>query len=292
MKFDVEKFKELAEYTLNLGEQILVKRPETIEKSPMTLHHDITTDNDIYSQNKIIQFLTETYPESHIIAEEKTDQKNILTEQNFLEHINELVFGIDPIDGTSQYANNLYEWAISIGATYQKKPVGGVVFAPKIGKGYFLFSANNTQTISLNNGYIDEANVSQKKNLRDCVVNIGVDTLTRYSYRDFVSSLALESRTLSVNGSCALGLALVANGELDLFIQPPQRVWDWYGGWSLVENANGKVIFYKINNSRIERINELKDEHFNPAKKEIGFISGNEQIAEQCFELLKKKYKN
>lgn len=117
---------------------------------------DLVTDADVAVSNFITKKIQEKYPDHCIISEEA-------------ECINEGsddVWYIDPIDGTTNYANNIPLWCVMIG--YRKNgdtkmsavynPVSNQLFFAERGKGAFL----NDKKITVSPvDYLDVANVHE-----------------------------------------------------------------------------------------------------------------------------------
>lgn len=91
---------------------------------------------------------------------------------------------------------------------------------------------------------------------------------------------------MNSNGSCALPLGLVAAGRADALIQPLQCPWDWAAGKLLVEEAGGSIVFYEFDNNKIKPLDKLELRHYNPEKRAVGFIAGNEKIVREITDLL------
>jgi fructose-1,6-bisphosphatase/inositol monophosphatase family enzyme len=106
-----------------------------------------------------------------------------------------------------------------------------------------------------------------------------------------MTKLGDKSRTTNMNGSCALGLGLVAAGHADALIQPLQSPWDWAAGKLLVEEAGGKIIFYEMEKTgkeytKIVSMDNIKPRHYNPDERTLGFVAANENLAEQIMKML------
>ena len=72
----------------------------------------------------------------------------------------------------------------------------------------------------------------------------------------------------------------------DALVQPLHFPWDWAAGKVLVEEAGGKLIFYEMENGRIEPIDKLKPKHYNPDKRTVGFVAGNEKMTDSIMNML------
>ncbi len=272
--------------TLNAGNIIMdigVSQEETQEKEDIFLgHHSIVTEADIESQELILNYISNQFPHAWFITEENPTKKftnKVLSKDNSLNQYHKLVFGIDPLDGTSQYQNRLYEWGISVGVMEDLEHTIGVIYSPSIRYGCLVYGSKSKGVFLAEMGLgAKEARVSEVKKDEDILINFGVDILLDPKFNRFSNEVADTYRTTTSNGSCALGLALVASGKIDAFVQPPQRVWDWFGGYPLVEEAGGKMQFYRMENGKIFLIDKPQLEDYNPESKNLGFIAGNSEL--------------
>ncbi len=257
-------------------------------------HHAIVTDSDMKSQSAILKMILNKVNDAHFIAEDKIRQKSlskrILTERNYLNHILENVFIVDPLDGTSQNRTGLYEWSVSVGLMKNMEHLAGTVYAPDIRGGLILCGAKNHGAFEIKDELHVPVKVAENKQDSKKMFYLGVDTFLMPEFNKFVYEVSKRVRTTNSVGSCALGLDSVARGNIDLLLQPPQRVWDWGGAYPIVMEAGGEVRFYKMSDRSIIPINKLKCEDYNPEKKEIGFLAGNPENVDKFFDLLVKLY--
>jgi fructose-1,6-bisphosphatase/inositol monophosphatase family enzyme len=137
---------------------------------------------------------------------------------------------------------------------------------------------------------VDAPRITEDKTIKECVVLYGVDFPKNTSYYKLLNKLATNCQTVNSMGSCALGLALVASGYVDGFVQAPQMPWDWAAGYPLVEEAGGKVQFYEIIDGKINLLNKPEVRHYNPEHKSAGFIAGNPRLVEELTRWLVEDY--
>ena len=214
--------------------------------------------------------------------------KRVLSKDNYKHHIlNDNVFGIDPVDGTSQFANDLYEWSVSIGHMHNIEHLAGAIYAPDIKDGLLVFCARGAGTYEvLENKKPKKVHVSKNKEDRKKLIFYGPDIAFMPEFNKFVNMLGQKCRTTNMVGSCALGMALVATGRIDGFFNPTQRVWDWFAGYPLIEEAGGVVKFYRIHDSKIIPVEKPLIDDYNQESKNLGFFAGNKETAEKYFSML------
>ena len=144
---------------------------------------------------------------------------------------------IDPIDGTTNFVSAIHAWCVSIACVRDSTTVVGVIHDPvhnemhhcRRNRGTFL---NGTATA-----------VSRVTDLADAHLGVGFSSKFRAETTLALFKRLLNDRVMfSRTGSGALGLAHVASGRHDGFIEEHQNVWDCIAGLLLVEEAGGMVL--------------------------------------------------
>jgi myo-inositol-1(or 4)-monophosphatase len=128
---------------------------------------------------------------------------------------------VDPIDGTSNFAHGGSRWAVSLGLIEDRTSLLGVLAAPRLGD---TFAACQGRGATLNGAPIRAAATTE---LSRSIVECGWSP--RIPSADYI---ALCSRVLGAGamirsgGSGALGLADVAAGRLDAYVERHINLWD------------------------------------------------------------------
>jgi fructose-1,6-bisphosphatase/inositol monophosphatase family enzyme len=259
--------------------------------------HAVVTKADIDSQNLILNLLDKNLGvRNFYIAEEECllegVKDRVITGENFRKNLGEVVYGIDSLDGTSSWANGMYEWGVSIGITDNLQHVGGAIVCPEVFGGLVVAgSKENGVYVQTNTSSIPRLmNLEISKKLKDCMVHFGVDVALDKKFGLFTYEIAKKTRTLAVNGSCVLPLAMIAAGKLDALVQPHQRVWDWFAGYALVEGAGGKVQFYRIEEGEVMFVDKPTPEHYNPDDRGLAFIAGKVKVVNEIAAVLVATY--
>ena len=141
---------------------------------------------------------------------------------------------VDPIDGTTEYIHGSARWcvslaylrngAIELGVIYA--PVGNRLFSAQAGKGAFLNgSAISVSHLSHGAVPVVEVGWSERRSLN--------------SYCDFLHMLVASRMEFRRRGSGALGLAEVACGINDAYVELHINSWDALAGILLVREAGG-----------------------------------------------------
>lgn len=139
---------------------------------------------------------------------------------------------IDPIDGTTNFANGIPLFAVSIAYLIDHEPVIGVVYNPITdesfyaarGAGAFL---NGTE-LPLRAGATE---------LRDAVAGVDFKRISHH----LGDELAVRPPYYSQRnfGSSALEWCFVAAGRLDVYLHGGQMLWDYAAGRLILEEAGG-----------------------------------------------------
>jgi myo-inositol-1(or 4)-monophosphatase len=197
--------------------------------------HNLVTEFDHKSEKVIIDFLTQNVPNSHFLAEESgatgKDTGGIL-------------WIIDPLDGTVNFAHQIPVFAISIAAHKNGKVISGVVYQPithelfvaEIGKGAFL----NGQRLK----------VSEVRQIESSILATGFPyNLAKNPFHcieHFVDILKLGI-PIRRFGAAAIDLAYTSAGRFEGFFEVELAPWDVAAGKLLIEEAGGKVTHWDKN---------------------------------------------
>ena len=191
--------------------------------------HDFVTQVDREAEELIAETLTGLAPGSVVVGEELSPSA---------EYRGELVWLVDPLDGTTNYLHGYPQYAVSIGALVDGVLSVGVVHdvardvAYRAARGLGAWSARARLAIS------------DLTEPRRALVGTGfpfkhLDGLERY-LRQFAAVMRATSGIRRA-GSAALDLADVAAGRFDAFWELTLAPWDVAAGVMLVREAGGLV---------------------------------------------------
>ncbi len=194
---------------------------------------NLVTEYDNQSEDRIISFIRQHFPDHTILAEESglSDEFN---------H-NKIHWLIDPLDGTTNFVRHLPLFTISICATLQGKELVGVIYQPIT---HELFVAQKGKGAYLNG---EKLKISQTSSLDAAIIGSGFPYTELPQFDQTMNQLVVLSRlgiTLRNFGSAALALAYVAAGRLDGFWMINLYPWDIAAGKLLIEEAGGLVTLY------------------------------------------------
>lgn len=191
--------------------------------------HNLVTEFDHRSEKLIIDFIKKNIPNSNFIAEE-SGSTGLKSE--------EILWIIDPLDGTVNFAHQIPVFCVSIAAQREGKVVSGVVYQPithemfvaEIGKGAFL----NGQQLR-----VSEVNRIEMAMLATGFpYDLAMNPFHCIDHFIDILKLGIPIRRL---GSAAIDLAYTASGRFDGFFEVKLGPWDVAAGKLLVEEAGGKV---------------------------------------------------
>jgi myo-inositol-1(or 4)-monophosphatase len=194
---------------------------------------DLVTEADIASEQAVLRVMQRHLPSHAILAEESGLQKS--------EADNPLLWAIDPLDGTTNYAHQYPFYAVSIGLLLEGIPQVGVVYLPFFNE---LFRAATGLGATLNRQPIQ---VSATEDLAQSLLVTGFAYDRRETpdnnYAEFCH-LTHITQGVRRGGSAASDLAYVACGRLDGYWERGLSPWDLAAGTVLVREAGGEVTAY------------------------------------------------
>jgi myo-inositol-1(or 4)-monophosphatase len=154
---------------------------------------------------------------------------------------------VDPIDGTTEYIHGSGRWCISLAFIRRGAIELGVIYAPV---GNRLFSARAGQGAALNGVPIS---VSHLAHGAVPVIEVGwSERRSLDTYSDFLHLLVASRMEFRRRGSGALGLAEVACGINDAYVELHINAWDALAGILLVREAGGWTNDFLSGNGLIE----------------------------------------
>lgn len=185
------------------------------------------TEADIQSNELIKKLLSKT--NHYILSEEDKDDQNRLSE--------EIIWIVDPLDGTSDFINKTGEFTVMIALVKNKKPILGVIgwptektiFAAQKGCGAFRYS----------NGKWKKIHVTNISELARCRV-VGSRHHLSDTEKMFIEKLGTKDFT-SIGSSLKVGK--ISSGEAEAYITTTNKMkeWDSAASYCIVNEAGGKM---------------------------------------------------
>lgn len=194
--------------------------------------NDLVTEVDKQSEAMIMEFIRTRYPDHAVLAEES----------GHTAAASEYLWVVDPLDGTTNYAQGLPIFAVSIGVQYRQQTMAGVIYVPALDA---MYSAVRGQGAFCNGVRLA---VSDKTELAACVLATGFPyDIVQHPLNnlDYFSVMSRKVRAVRRFGAAAYDLACVAAGTFDGFWEMNLSPWDVTAGLLLVEEAGGTVIPFR-----------------------------------------------
>lgn len=220
---------------------------------------DIVTEMDRESEQMIIGFLRDIYPNYGILGEEGSKSDELCSYR----------WIIDPLDGTTNYAHNYPLFGVSIALEKQGEIVLGVVYNPVLNE---LFTAEKQGGARLNGQPI---HVTATPELGKALVATGFPYDAWTNPADNCAELTrILKKTISLrsDGSAALDLCHIACGRLDGYWELDLAPWDMAAGALIVQEAGGMVT-------------QVNGQPFNHLQKNV--LASNGHIHQAMVEVLK-----
>lgn len=190
---------------------------------------DLVTEIDGNAESIIKSVFYKEFPDIGMFGEE---DGNVLLPET------ESLWIVDPLDGTSNYVQNLPFFAVSIALAVKGVIELAVVYDPVRDE---MFTALKGSGAWLNDKPI-------RTDTADCLSDAIISTRTPYNFvsgkvENIEAYAACASRCRSMRnlGAAALELAWVASGRLSAYWERELNLWDWSAGALLVAEAGGKV---------------------------------------------------
>ncbi len=216
-------------------------RPSVAEKSA----NDLVTEFDVATQRRVIELLSGRFPGVPIIGEEAGREG---LEQSRAE----LVFVVDPIDGTTNFSIGHPFWCVSLGALSGGRPIAGAVVAPSLSLAWHGYVHADGSAL-LKNGA--PRGVSRTDTLAESVVATGFppvrDQAPANNFDSFMS-VKRGARAVRRCGSAAIDLCFVADGTYDAYWERRLHLWDSAAGAAFVLAGGGRVTALDGGPARLE----------------------------------------
>ncbi len=190
-------------------------------------HHDIKLALDKESQDLITGILLGACPGDALYGEEGL-AGNQDSERQWI---------VDPIDGTVNFFYGIPHFCVSIALRIAGEIVVGVIHDPMVGE---TWTVEKGGPAMLNGRPIQ---VSKRVDLAESILYVGCgkdEEALRTGVERFHRA-SLRARKMRMMGSAALGMAYIASGRIDGYIESRISLWDIAAGQLLVETAGGKV---------------------------------------------------
>lgn len=211
--------------------------------------HDIKLEMDVRSQELISRILLGAFPDHSILGEEGDEiMGNASSEFQWI---------VDPIDGTVNYYFGIPHFCVSIALRKGPDIIVGVIYDPMLNE---LFSVGPESDPTRNGKPI---RVSNRATLGEAIITVGFSKTNESLDAGFdrFKKVAKKVRKVRIMGSAALGMAYIACGRIDAYVEESVSLWDIAAGELLIQRAGGRVI-----------------RNPQPGSKKLGVLSSNGKV--------------
>ncbi|MBX3044985.1 MAG: inositol monophosphatase [Candidatus Kapabacteria bacterium] len=208
--------------------------------------NNLVTEFDYAAEKSIIETITKKYPNHRFLAEESGNSGSTSED--------EIIWVIDPLDGTVNFAHSIPIFAVSIAAMQNGELLCGVIYHPMLDE---MFYASKGGGAYLNGNKIT---VSDSEDMHTSLLVTGFPYNVDKNPYDCVGTfvkIVLNGIPIRRLGSAALDLAYVACGRFDGFWEADLYPWDVAAGVLIVQEAAGKVTKYDGNKFEIKDVTIL-----------------------------------
>ena len=192
--------------------------------------NDPVTAADRESQDYLVQAIADRFPDHGIVGEEGEEEGDTPAP--------DVVWVLDPLDGTKNFINGLPVFACSVGVLHRGVPVAGAIYIPWPGEGGGVVVHARTGGGSFLDGErIGIADAGEPSGNR-------LVALPGSFGRAFRFGKAMDGKVgeLRISGSIAYEMAMVTRGVLQYALFGAPRLWDVAAGAVLIAEAGGVVL--------------------------------------------------
>lgn len=193
---------------------------------------DMASEVDYAIEAQVRAFLAEETPHIGFLGEENGTTGD--TDQ--------LMWALDPVDGTVNFIHGSPLCAVSLGLITEKRSVLGVIDLPFLGSRYSAAEGNGAHAND------KPINVSNTDQISHAVVAIGDYAVgaraeekneTRFA---LTQGLAAKVRRIRMHGSAAIDLAWLAAGQIDAVIMLSNKPWDTSAGVIIARESGALTV--------------------------------------------------
>lgn len=194
-------------------------------------NNQVLTETDLEIGKFIISQIEKEFPHANIIDEEAgvVDKKSNFT------------WIIDPIDGTSNFANGVPTFGIIIGLLDKDVPIVGGIALPRFDR--IITAEKGKGTFEKDKRLL----VSKEAEIRNVLVAYGIDSSTDKDKTKeegkIIAEIVSKIRNLRTSNS-VFDSVMVAQGSYGLVLNKTSKIWDNVGQQVIIEEAGGVYTDY------------------------------------------------
>ncbi len=219
-------------------ELIYTNRPSSFRIQQKSSATDHVTEMDLASEDLIRRVIATHRPQDVVIGEEAQADPG-----NQQESGSEVVWFVDPIDGTTNYVYDLPGYAVSIAAQIDGQTVAGLVADPTHGRTFTATLGGgafcNLEQMQL----VPPTTGSGEELLATALVATGFSYSAERRARqgNVIAELLPKIRDIRRLGSAAVDLCSVAGGRVDAYFEVGLSAWDFAAGTLIAAESGAQV---------------------------------------------------
>jgi len=197
------------------------RRREYVERSA----HDVKLALDLECQRVAESVIARAWPDPRILGEEGGAGAGM----------DELVWVIDPIDGTVNFSHGMPLWCCSVAVMQGGDTLAGAVFVPELDE---LYTAARDGVSERNGARIA---VSDASSLAEAMILTGVSKHmdSNPEALRFMATIASRAQKVRVMGAAAVDICHVACGRADGYFESSIYLWDVAAAGLVARRAGG-----------------------------------------------------
>ncbi len=188
-------------------------------------NNQVLTETDLAIGKLIVEKIKETFPTHNIIDEEA----------GVIDNKSEFTWVVDPIDGTSNFANKIPLYGIMVGLLQKEIPIAGGISLPSFGE---IYVAEKGKGAFCND---EQIRATRDESLLKVLVAYGIDghqedpEITKKE-TSILAQIVLSIRNLRSSNS-AFDTAMVARGAYGATLNRTSKIWDNVAQQIILEEA-------------------------------------------------------
>lgn len=182
--------------------------------------HSVVTDADLAADRFIEKAIHTSYPNDLLMSEEQKPDFKLNSDQ--------IVWIIDPLDGTTNFSLGLHIWGVSIARIVQGYPDTAAIYFPMLDE---MYAAQRGHGATLNGEQLVLGEVLKPK-------PASFFSCCSRTFRHYRVNLPYKARIL---GSAAYSFCTLCSGAARVVFDATPKIWDIAGAWLLVEEAGGAI---------------------------------------------------
>lgn len=232
-------------------------------------NNQVLTETDVAIGKNLIAKISKAFPEHNIIDEEA----------GVIDNNSNYTWVIDPIDGTSNFANGVPTYGIMLGLLENNIPIAGGIALPQFSE---IYTAEKGEGAYCNG---EEIQVSSEKELKNILLAYNMDghpENPEFTQKEcaLLAEIVLRIRNLRDSGS-VFDLALTAQGKYGANLNRSSKVWDNVSQQIIIEEAGG--IYTDFFGKEIDYSNILTD-----SQRNFTFCAASPEIHKQLMAIVSR----